>query len=203
VEGRGAVANYLAVYAVGSSLVTYLRNAYTTARSAPNSPLPECEFALLSSGELQKESPGIATLTLYLYRVIMNEHLRNVPRDDAGSFPPLALDLHYLMNVWSDQASVEHTVLAWAMRELYHHETLSASDLQPDPGWDPSDLIQVIPAELSNEDLMRIWDAINIPYRLSVSYVARVVRIDPDAPAPDARRVVTRHLGFQGKGTAS
>jgi hypothetical protein len=198
------MANYLAVYAVGSSLVTYLSNAYTLARAAPSSPLPACDFALLSSGELQKESPTTATLTLYLYRVIMNEHLRNTVRDPAaGDFPPLALDLHYLLNVWSDQASVEHTVLAWAMRELYHHETLSASDLQPDPGWDPSDLIQVIPAELSNEDLMRIWHAINLPYRLSVSYIARVVRIDQDTPPAMPKPVVARHLGFQGKGSPS
>jgi hypothetical protein len=197
------MANYLAVYAVGESLVTYLQNAYTTAKAAPGSPLPDCNFALLSSGELQKENPGTTTLTLYLYRVIMNEHLRNTARDPAaGDFPPLALDLHFLLNVWSDQASAEHTVLAWAMRELYHHETLSASDLLPDPGWDAGDLIQVIPAELSNEDLMRIWHAINIPYRLSVSYIARVVRIDPDTPPAVAKPVVARHIEITEKGSA-
>jgi Pvc16 N-terminal domain len=196
------MANYVAVYSVGSSLVTYLRNSYQTARTA-DAALPPCDFALLSSGEMQKESPGTSTLSLYLYRVILNEHLRNVPRDDSNGIPPLALDLHYLLNVWSDQASVEHTVLAWAMRQLYHHETLSASDLSPEPGWGPGDLIQVIPAELTNEDLMRIWDAINLPYRLSVSYIARVVRIDSDAAVPATMPVVARRFGFEDGGGGS
>ncbi len=188
------MANYLAVYSVGSSLITYLQNAYTAARTADTS-MPACSFALLSSGELQKENPSTATLSLYLYRVTMNEYLRNAPRDPTtGAPPPLALDLHYLLNVWSDQAVVEHAVLGWAMRELYQHETLSPSDLTADGGWEPADLIQVIPAELSTEDLMRVWDAITLPYRLSVSYIARVVRIDVDGPAVPPRPVVVRRF---------
>ena len=41
---------------------------------------------------------------------------------------------------------------------------------------------------------MRIWDALRRPYSLSVSYIARVVRIDPDETAKAAKPVVIRHF---------
>jgi len=40
-------------------------------------------------------------------------------------------------------------------------------------------------ADLSLEDILRIWDALGPKYRLSVAYLARVVRIDRAiTPAP-------------------
>lgn len=76
---------------------------------------------------------------------------------------------------------------------------LSISSLSPDAGWNPSDVVHIIPAELSNEDVMRIWDAIEPPYRLSVSYIARVVRIDPDEIV-ESRPVVATRLSFTEQG---
>jgi hypothetical protein len=194
------MANYSAIYSVGFSLARYLQNAYAAARQATPS-LPACDFRLFSSADMHKDPPGSATLSLYMYRATMNQYLRNTVRasDPSDVIPPLALDLHYLTTVWTDSAETEHTVLGWTMLQLYQHEALSVSDLSPDPGWTGSDLIQVIPAELSNEDLMRIWDALTLPYRLSVSYVARVVRIDPEQPA-GARPVVARRFEVSDKG---
>jgi hypothetical protein len=191
------MANVRAIYSVGDSLIKYLRSV--------SEPLDDfeitCDFALLSGeeiGEWPKTSPS---LTLYLYRVTMNEHLRNVSRINAPSDVPLALDLHYLLTVWASSASEEHTILAWAMRELHLHETLSISDLSPEAGWKDGDVVQVIPAELSNEDLMRIWDSLNLRYRLSVSYIARVVRLDPDVSAT-GKPVVARRFSFVDKGAS-
>jgi hypothetical protein len=73
---------------------------------------------------------------------------------------------------------------------------LSASSLSPEAGWDSADAVQIVPAELSTEDLMRIWDALTPPYRLSVSYVARMVRIDAER-IPDAAPVVASRLAFE------
>ena len=63
---------------------------------------------------------------------------------------------------------------------------LDASSLSPEAGWGANEVIQIIPAELSTEDVMRIWDALDPPYRLSVSYIARLVRLDPDHAAAGA-----------------
>ena len=181
------MANLRAIHSVGNSLVTFLRNSYPTALRTDH----PCEFRLLSSGELADVGEIGTTLSLYLYRVTMNEHLRNTIRlnDVSQQEVPLAVDLHYLMTVWSDSALAEHTILAWAMRQIYLHPILNSSSLSEEADWGPQDNIQLIPAELSNEDIMRIWDTLEPSYRLSVSYIARVVLIEADR-IPEARPVV-------------
>jgi hypothetical protein len=185
------MANLQAIHSVGSSLVTYLRNAYPTDRVR----FPACEFRLVSSGELNGDNVNLApAVTLYLYRVTMNPYVRNTPNANSHQqTTPLSVDLHYLMTVWAENAMAEHTILAWTLSQLYQHQTLSQSDLSPEGGWAPGDFVQVIPAELSNEDLMRIWDALDPGYRLSVSYIARVIRIDPE-PRQDRLPVVSRRI---------
>jgi hypothetical protein len=172
------MANHFAIHSVGESLRKYLENSYP--QSLRDS--MACTFRLVSSGELTDPSRFGTSLSLYLYRVTMNEHLRSVPRanDPSDAKAPLSVDLHYLMTVWTNSALNEHTILSWAMRELYQHPILDKSSLTPEAEWTTADIIQLIPAELSNEDVMRIWDALDPPYHLSVSYIARVVRLEVD-----------------------
>jgi hypothetical protein len=188
------MANILAPHAVGASLATYLANAYPAELRARH----PASFRLMSAQEMNQADDLGTTLTLFLYRVTVNEHLRNVRpahvRQNENA--PLSLDLHYLLTVWADGALAEHTLLAWAMRELYLHPVLSLSSLSPEAEWNASDAVQIVPAELSTEDLMRIWDALTPPYRLSVSYIARMVRIDAER-IPDDLPVVASRLAFQ------
>jgi hypothetical protein len=144
----------------------------------------------------QADDPG-TTLSLFLYRVTVNEHLRNLrpPGVRQTENAPLSLDLHFLLSVWADSALAEHTLLAWTMRELYLQPVLSLSSLSPEAEWSAADAVQLVPAELPTEDLMRIWDALTPPYRLSVSYIARMVRIDAER-IPDALPVVASRLSF-------
>jgi len=173
------MANQFAIHSVGESLRKYLENAYPE----PLRTNTACSFRLLSSGEFTDTANFGTTLSLYLYRVTMNEYLRNVPRLNQAfdTNTPLAVDLHYLLTVWANNSLAEQTILTWAMRELYRRPILDQSSLSSEANWSTSDVIQLIPAELSNEDIMRIWDALDPPYHLSVSYIARVVRIDLDA----------------------
>jgi uncharacterized protein DUF4255 len=190
------MANQFAIHSVGESLRKYLENSYPQELLASNS----CAFRLVSSGELKDPSSFGTTLSLYLYRVTMNEHLRNTLRvnDPSDAKSPLAVDLHYLMTVWANNALAEHTILCWAMRQLYQHPVLDNSSLSPEAGWTTADLVQLIPAELSNEEVMRIWDALDPPYHLSVSYVARVVRIDADA-FDSARPAVAKRFSYMDR----
>jgi hypothetical protein len=191
---RGVMANHRAIVSVGESLVTYLRNAYPADLRAE---IP-CAFRLVSSNELTAPNLDFGTaVTLYLHRVTIDPYLRNspVPVGALSSRVPVSLALHYLLTVWADSAASEQTILGWVVRELYQHEALSQSDLTPAGGWKADDIIQVIPGEISNEDMMRIWDAIDPPYHLSLSYIARVVRIDAE-DRPDALPVVARRLQF-------
>lgn len=183
------MANIRAIHSVGNSIATYLRNTYPA--TVGGAAMPGCEFALMSSAELTAPPDDSTRLVLYLYRITVNEHMRQ-HRPDRLSHEqpaPLGLDLHYLLVAWGGTASDEQLPLAWAMRQLYQHPILDVSSLSPEAGWGPDEVVQIIPSELSNEELMRIWDALEPPYRLSVPYIARLVRLDADV-AVDALPVV-------------
>jgi len=106
------VSNVLAVHSVSQSLMTYLGNVYPDELKAE---FP-CDFRVISSGELATNEDFGTALTLYLYRITMNEHLRNTPRRGTNRWEvPLSIDLHYLLSVWADQPLAEHPTLAWAM----------------------------------------------------------------------------------------
>lgn len=188
------MANLHAIHSVGSSIVRYLRNVYPEPLRTDHA----CDFRLISSGELAGNEEFGTMLSFFLYRITINEHLRN--RQRIGSFadhiPPLSLDLHYLVSIWATSPLTEQVVLAWTMNHLHQHPILDASSLSPEGGWQAGDFIHIIPAELSNEDIMRIWDALDPAYRLSVSYIARAVRIDPD-DATTLMPVVATRFGWE------
>jgi hypothetical protein len=191
----GDLANVFALHSVGESLATFLRNAYPQALREQHA----AEFKLVSSGQLSNPEASFEDgLTLLLHRVTVSEHLRNArPSRNPDSVAPLVLDLHYLLSAWSQNAQTEQVLLAWAAAMLHEHAILDASSLTPDAGWAPDEVIHIVPSELSSEDMMRIWDAVAPPYRLSLSYTARVVRIDSTLLAPPPP-VVARRLTVGG-----
>lgn len=185
------MANIHSIYSVGDSIVQFLRNGYPEEMRVA---FP-CDFRVVSSGELADVPEEIdTTVALYLYRTIVNQHIRNVS-STSQSGPagvPLSLDLHLLLSFWADSAAAEQTICAWVMRQLHQHPILDVSSLTAEGGWRNDDVVHIIPAELSNEDLMRVWDALAPHYRLSVSYTARVVRIEVDEASDDLPVVATR-----------
>jgi hypothetical protein len=199
------MANIKSIHSVCNSIVQFLHNAYE-AFPVPDGPAGTtmqdeypCNFRVLSSGELKANADFGTTLSLYLYRVTINEHVRSQPvRTGTTSNVPLSVDLHFLISVWSESAAAEQTICAWAMSQLHQHPIMDVSSLTEDGGWRNDDVVQIIPAELSNEDLMRIWDALAPDYRLSISYIARVVRIDA-ADVPEGLPVVATRYQYQEK----
>ena len=188
------MANIQAIHSLGQSLVTYLRNTYPA--EVAGQAMPACAFALLSSGELAGPPDDDVRLTLYVYRLTINEHQRQARPDRMSPEQqlPLGVDLHFLLTARAGTAQDELLPIAWAMRQLYQHPILDASALSPEAGWGADEVVQIIPSELSTEDMMRIWDALEPAYRLSVSYIARRVRLDPDRLLDAAPVVATRFV---------
>ncbi len=171
------MANALAIHSVGNSLVTYLKKAYAAQREIRQ----PFDFHLISSGELAGSAePARNTLTLFLYRLTQATEPRSptTPGGHGAAPAPLGLELHYLLTAWADDALMEQSVLTWAMREIQMRPVLDSSTLSADAGWGASEVVQVVAAELSLEDMSRIWDSLSPKYRLSVAYVARVVHVD-------------------------
>lgn len=197
------MADYQAVFAVGDALSKYLNNNYDPiAMGFP------CTFKLVSSTEIAKEDTAQLdkTVSLYLHRITTSEHFRNVTRiqDSPTDQPVMYLDLHYLVTYWdasAEGAEAEQKILTWTMQQIQSHPVLDTSILSLSstaPGWDKTDTVQIIPADLSLQDIMDIWDALGPHYRLSVAYIVRVVRVDRTI-APEIPVVATR-ISFQSGG---
>lgn len=192
------MANLAAIRSVSRSLATYLDRAYRATTFPAGVARPNCTFTELPIGELQSDNISVAAdsaqVPILLYRVNMNQHLRTSgrPANPEMDPPPLSIDLHYLLAFWAGSAEVEQLVVAWTLRQMHQTPVLDGSILSGEADWAPDDVIQLIPEEISNEDLMRIWDALEPNYRLSLSYIARVVRIDPDETRDHLRVVATR-----------
>jgi hypothetical protein len=194
------MANYSAIYSVGNSIATYLQNAYPTDLST-NFP---CQFQLVSSSQIatEEQTELDKTISIFLHRVTINENFRAASRlpDTASKQPVIFLDLHFLLTYWGSSAQAEQTILGWTMQQLQSAPILDSSVLSADGGWDPTESVQLVIADLSLEDILRIWDALGPKYRLSIAYVARVVRIDRSATG--AGPVVATRFTFEQNGVA-
>ena len=59
--------------------------------------------------------------------------------------------------------------------------------------WAPNEAVNLLLDEIETEAVMRTFDSLAADYRISVPYIARVVRLDGQrsAPSPDVTTVVT------------
>ena len=191
------MANIAAIRSVGSSLVEYLDRSYQAAVFPDNVNKPNCTFEAVSSVAIDEAvDPNNAgtSVRIFLYHVSVDPHLRNSGRLMAPDMPapPLSVALHYLFSFWSSSAENEHLVLGWTMLHLQATPLLDATILSSEARWTAEEVVQLIPEELSTADMMRIWDTLEPKYRLSLGYVARVVRIDPGEIPEQSPVVATR-----------
>lgn len=188
------MANVFAIHSVCRSIARFLQDTYPA--TSGGRAMPICTFEVLSSGQIAGTLDNTDRVSLLLYRVAVNEQRRELRpgRSPQSESLPLDLDLHILLSVWSGNAKNEQVLLAWAMRQLHLHPLFDAPSLSPEADWGSDEAIQIVPAELSTEDLMRVWGALGLPYRLSVPYIARVVRLSgPSQPGGDSAAGRTDH----------
>jgi len=189
------MANVRALRAVAEGLATHLARAYP---ASLNDQTP-ATFVALSSGTLHGAFNDAASsrITVWPYRTTVNEHHRNssFPVTQGQTNRPLPLDVHLLVSVWASTPEAEFTLFAWALRELFQLTVLDGAILSSvDAGFRPEEQLQLVPMDLSLEDLMRLWDGVKPGYRLSAAFVARVLHID--ITERDAQPVVARRLRF-------
>jgi hypothetical protein len=130
---------------------------------------------------------GSSLVSIYLYSVEPNAVMRaawgGVGSVDGRSHLPL--DLHFLLTAWADNAQYEYRILGAALECLDTTPILTGPLLYPTADWYDGDAIQVVPEHLETDTVLRLFDSLEAPFRLSMPYVARVVRIDgPRTNAP-------------------
>ena len=134
-------------------------------------------------------------LSIFLYRVDFNKTMRaawsGVTYHDGLAHLPL--DLHFLLTPWAENAESEHAILGRAMQCLDSNPILSGPLLHPAGEWAPNESVHLVMEEISTEAVMRTFDSLPSDYRISVPYIARVVRLDGRRAAvtPQVTTVVT------------
>ena len=148
------------------------------------------QFNLKSQTEIK---PPV--LTLFLVRVEVNRGIRG-PRPEEPL--RLSLDLHLLITPWAANAADEQRILGSAMRCLEETPILTGAllDTTLEAGWAPNEAVHVVPGDLGPDGIMRVWETLETEYRLSVPYLARVVRLE-SPPIPAGPPVLTGITGLE------
>jgi hypothetical protein len=185
------LAGFTAIAAVGKSLERLLAQAFLDRQPVPTK---MAKAVLIRTEDLDgsgiKNLVGDIGLTILLYRVDFNKTVRAAwaARAEDDGRAHLALDLHFLLTPWADNAEHQHMIVGRAMQvlarvamlagPLLYEPALPSPDYNDEPRASSVDSVQVLLEEISTEALMRTFDSLPGDYHLSVPYVARVVRID-------------------------
>ena len=204
------MAGFTAIAAVGKSIERLLAAAFL---DRPPVPTKLSKAVLIRTEDLAptkiSDQVGEQGLSILLYRVDFNKTMRAAwsavgSGDGRGH---LALDLHYLLTPWAENAEHQHMIIGRAMQVLERtavlsgpllYETSLPATLQyaDEPVAAVTDSVQLLLEEISTEALMRTFDTLPGDYHLSVPYIARVVRIDtladPAVPPVTDAQIQTR-----------
>jgi hypothetical protein len=173
------MADYRGVMAVGEAVMNLLRSSYR-----PEDFNTELEFRTFTARDFGQNviQTGVS---LFLYRIFpFGVHRTPTGRLDAQGRRMqtlLPLELHFLLTFWAQEASLQHAIAGWTMRTLEDSPVLPAGVLNAaaEGSFRSDEVIEVGLAELSNEDLLRIWEVLGLNvYQLSVPYLARPIRIE-------------------------
>jgi hypothetical protein len=184
------VGGYTSIAAVGKSIERLLTQAFEERQPVPGK---AAKAVLIRTEDLAdslvKSNIGTYALSILLYRVDFNKAMRTswsaVGHGDGKGH--LALDLHFLLTPWADNAEHQHMIMGRAMQAMEATPMLSGpllyapalpASYADEPTATATDTVQLILEEISTEALMRTFDSLPGDYHLSVPYVARVVRID-------------------------
>ncbi len=139
-------------------------------------------------------------LSLWLYRIEENEFIKNQPLRRANgnesglAVPPLALDLSYLVTPFTKNPESDLQLLGKTMQVFYENSIYVINE----PDEPVQEELKIILGRISLEEITRIWEALNEPYRLSVCYRVRVTRLEADR-LRGAAPIVESNRGYGSK----
>lgn len=162
-----------AVAFLGDTIISLLQTGL-------NGLVAPADIILSTPDDFKDFKPHQPSVTVFLYHVGINSELRNGPSRRAGNGrrPQLPLDLHFLLTPWTKDARDAYRILGAMSVLLYDHAVLSFGDLLGGDVWAPDDTVEIMMETLPVQDLFDIWDPTEIPFKLSLTYLARIIGLD-------------------------
>jgi hypothetical protein len=199
------MSDYQVLDAVSKALRQILWDAINA--DATVRPIVGSEAAIVFSNPTETARDSSNRLSLWLYQITENEHVKNQPMlkapvqpgpptpgkapRQAAQYPPMALNLYFLATPFAQSDEADHLLLGKTMQVLYDNAIVFLEDALNNI----FEELRVIFCRLSLEELTRIWESLREPYRLSVCYLVRVTRID-SRRTPETGLVLERTAGF-------
>jgi hypothetical protein len=140
-------------------------------------------------------------LSFWLYQVQENEFVRNQPmarvpqQDELVAFPPLPLNLFYLLTPSTNSMEGDQMVLGRSM-QIFHDNAVVLLESAEQPG--TAEELHVKLCQRDLRELAEVWEALQQPYRLSVCYEVRLTRID-SLRTQQTGRIRERNADFEEK----
>jgi Pvc16 N-terminal domain len=141
-------------------------------------------------------SPMDAGISVFVYQVTVDKVQRTLPPAQDNHRRPLTLVVSLLLTAWAQDVSAEHDLLGWAMRAIADNSILSSGFLSAAVSgvFRPEETVELVPTELTNDEVFQLWQVLPSSLQLSACYLARVVRIESELTDPVGGPVRTREL---------
>lgn len=188
--------NYMAIADVGETIIELLKERMADM-------IPPDSIALTSPGEI--EATDAVRLSLFLYQVVENAHLKNQEMELVNTsklrYPPLTLDLSYLLTSYpssgiqdkTEKTKEAHSILGKALWIFHDNPILKGSVLRGSLAENNEEL-HISQTLLNLDDMTKIWSTFqDTPFRPSICYLVTPVRIGSDRETR-ADRVLERRF---------
>lgn len=171
------MASFAAMAAAGKSIENLLNACFDEEEPLSS----ESEAKLVTTADFKAlDRVPITGVTIFFYRVDVNATTR-AAWSAVGALAGrahLPLDLCFLLTAWAANAEDELKVLGRAMQCLDTTPILSGPLLADSGGWAANEAVQITVGQITTEEVMRTFDSLPTDYKLSVPYIARVLRIE-------------------------
>jgi Pvc16 N-terminal domain len=158
-------------------------------------------ISLESPAEHQENTSDTSLLSVYLYRITEDPYMKNrIAVEGAGGRvrkPPMSLDLYYLITPLLKAPRDQQIVLGKILQILYDRSTLEGPDLAGSLAT-TGEVVRVVFNAVPLQEVSWVWQALETPYRLSVTYTVRVTMLD-STEEQYQQRVLTQRNSYAQK----
>ena len=176
------VAGHRALAAAGRSIVDLLNRRFQERILVP--PRPTAVLAGTADFDEVNSSPVAViqypAISVYCYRICVDRDTRPgwSAVASADGIPRLPLRMHVMIAAWDTVVESELEWLGLTAQVLESESILTGPLLHPSGEWENGDAIQIVAEDLTLDSMSEAFQALTTDYRLSLPYMARVIRID-------------------------
>lgn len=210
------MSNAWAIAAVTRTLYNLLNDARKDFSDIPSEIRPS-EGIKIKTLPLDRVREEKEIINLFLYRTEINPAWRNMSmpgkvRPGETGYPMLPLNLYYLVTAYGKEGDIgdeaSQILLGWAMHILHDHPVLDRAEIEKALAssglHDQVERVRITPHPISSEEISKLWNAFQTPYRISAAYEASVILIESKWPTKTPPPVLKRSEEDRGvEATAS